>query len=208
MTRLLFLSGSSQAGSVNWRLARAAAELAQRAFRAAVSTIVVDLADFDLPAYSVERRATPEARAVVARLKAELAACDGIFMGSDEYTGMYSTRLRTAVDWLGSDLPDGAGLFDGVVIAVCGASLRGVGGLRGQPALHQMLAEQGAIVISQQIEIGTASSPFDAEGRFLPRVERQLLGGALARLVAEAARKPAHPAAAAVPDGLAHGDIL
>jgi NAD(P)H-dependent FMN reductase len=189
LTNLLFLSASSQIGSVNWRLASAAAELAQRAFGNNVSATVLDLTELELPTYDGSRLDSATMPLGVATLRTMIARSDGIFISSDEYTGAYSALFKNAVAWLTQTLTDGDSLFAGVPCALCGASLRGIGSLRGHPALHQMLAELGAKVISQHIELGTSSSPFDAAQILLPKVERQLLEGCLGSLFVEATKK-------------------
>jgi chromate reductase len=189
LTNLLFFSGSSQIGSVNWRLASAAADLTKRAFGADVAVTVVDLSVFELPNYDAGHQEADRMPSAAVTLKETITRNDGIFMSSDEYTGAYSSLLKNAIGWLTHNLADKETLFDGALIALCGASLRGLGGLRGHPALHQMLAELGATVISQHLELGTSPSPFDSGGNLLPKVEKQLLDGALKSLFVEATIK-------------------
>jgi chromate reductase len=185
LVNLLFFSGSSQVGSVNARLAFAVAELVRRSADAAVTTI--DLSDFDLPNYAQAGQSGALAADAVT-LRGLLQGADGVFLSSDEYTGAYSAVFRNAVGWL-TDEREGAGsVLRGKPVALCGASGGGVGALRGQPALAQLLREVGAEVISQQLELGTSPGPFDPQGQLLPKVERQLLGGCLARLL-DAARQ-------------------
>jgi NAD(P)H-dependent FMN reductase len=144
---------------------------------------------FDLPNFeNASERDRPEE---VIRLKSSFNGVAGIFMSSDEYTGAYSAILKNAINWLrlidsGHRTP-----FDGARVALCGASGRGAGGLRGQPALQQFLLELGAVVVSQHLELGTSESPFDREGRLLLKAQRQLLDGCLGRLCAQALAAPA-----------------
>lgn len=189
MTTLLFMSGSSRIGSVNWELVAAAAALAKRTYGDNITVKTVNLFDYELPNWSgavVDNAPVP---AAVTKLSDTVADSDGIFMGSDEYTGAYSTQLKNAVRWLTQATAEKKRLFDGKPVALCGASIRGVGALRGLPALHQMLTELGAVVYSQHLEIGASPNPFDTEGHFLPKVERQLLQGSLGTLVAEGRQK-------------------
>jgi NAD(P)H-dependent FMN reductase len=180
MVSLLFLSGSSQLGSTNWRLPRAAAALAARAFAGRVTSNVLELDDLDLPTYEPEGAVPHELNP----LKQEISRADGIFMSSDEYTGAYSAMFKNAVAWLMRDTPDKPP-FGGLRVALVGTAARGAGGLRGHPALRQLLEELGAEVISQHLELGTDVGAFDREGNLLPRLEKQLVSGSLAKLVAE-----------------------
>lgn len=186
LTNLLFISGSSQIGSVNWKLVAATAALAKRGYGDDIAVTTVDLLDYDIPNRNgavTDQAALPTG---VVALRKVIADSDGIFMSSDEYTGAYSTQLKNAVGWLTQTDGDKQSLFDGKPIGLCGASIRGVGALRGLPALKQMLTELGAAVFSQHLEIGTSPNPFDSQGQLLAKVENQLLRGALGTLVAEA----------------------
>lgn len=184
--KLLFISGSSRVGSANWRLVGAAAELAKRTYGDRIETTIVNLAELDIPPFD-PAQTDGDLPAAVATLRAEVAGCDAMFMSSDEYSGTYSALFRNAAAWLTREI-DGAGnLLEDKPVALCGVVLGGVGGLRGHPALHQFLVELGAEVHSQKLELGTAASPFAPDGGLLPKVERQLIGGALGSLVPETA---------------------
>lgn len=184
MTRLLFLSGSSHIGSANWKLASAAAAIAKRSFGDHIEPVSLDLMQFDLPNF--ENASEHDRPEEAVRLKAAFDGVSGIFMSSDEYTGTYSAILKNAIGWLRLSDPGLRTPFDGMQVALCGTSGRGAGGLRGQPALQQLLLELGAVVISQHLELGTSDSRFDREGRLLPKAQRQLLDGCLGKLCAKA----------------------
>lgn len=183
MYDLLFFSGSSRKSSVNTRLAQAAAEVANSAFDDDVRVSVIDLADFDVPAFDVGEATINNFPENVRKLKTLIGNSDGIFIGSDEYTGTYSTLFRNLIDWLMQDSQKSGNIFARKPILLCGASPQGVGGLRGHPALHQLLTIIGATVISQHISLGTSPTPFDKTGQLLPRVEKQLRGEAINRLI-------------------------
>lgn len=185
--KLLFMSGSSRVGSTNWRLVAAAADLAKRTYGDRIETTVVNLGALDIPRFdpaTADGAPPPDA---VAALRGKAASCDAIFMSSDEYSGTYSALFRNAAAWLTRD-PDGSGNpFIDKPVALCGIALGGVGGLRGHPALHQFLVELGADVHSRKLSLGTAASPFLPDGSLLPKVERQLIDGALGALMPETA---------------------
>ncbi len=186
---MLFFSGSSQIASVDWKLASAAANFTKRMFDDDLAVSIIDLAEFELPNYSPMHGDADEMPAGVVMLRDTIASSDGIFVSSDEYTGAYSAALKNAIRWLTHNASDKEALFDGLPVALCGASLRGAGGLRGQPALGQMFTEQGAIVISQHLELGTSAGLFDPGGRLLSKVEKQLVDGALGKLFVAATTK-------------------
>lgn len=181
--KLLFLSGSSQVGSANWRLATTAADLAKRSFPDRIDPVLIDLLQFDLPNYE---QGTPDTGipADAERLRRFFDDVSGVFMSSDEYTGAYSAILKNAIGWLHLIDPNQSTPFRGMDVALCATASRGAGGLRGQPAMQQMLGELGASVMTQTLELGTSESAFDRDGRLIPKAERQLLAGSLGKLCA------------------------
>ena len=183
--RLLFFSGSSQVGSVNWRLADAAAQLARRSFADRASIDSVDLEGFHLPRHDGTTNAESEAQAGIDGFRELIRNADGLFITSDEYTGSYPAVLKNALAWLKREDDDNEAVLDGMPVALCGAAIGGVRALRGQPALHQMLSELGAIVISQTLSLGLNSNPFEGNGRLTAEMERQLLHGCLSVLVSQ-----------------------
>lgn len=182
MTKLLFFAGSSRKGSANSRLVKAAEALTKNAFGNDVVTTRIHLSDFDMPTYDSDADGRGDLPENAHALRDILVANDGIFLGSDEYTGAYSALLRNSFSWLTRVEDQQNLIFKGKIVALCGAAPGGVGGLRGHPALHQLLSTMGATVIGQQISLGTSSSPFDMEGHLLPRVEKQMLDEVIPKL--------------------------
>ncbi len=180
---LIFLSASSQAGSVHRRLATAAAALTNRKLQDEANAALIDLSSFDLPNFSEHDDATNETPAGATALHDRLSRADGMFMSSDEYTGAYSALLKNTIRWLSSLDAQNETPLRGMPVALCGASSRGAGSLRGQPALAQLLGELGAHVIPQYLELGTAASLLDENGQLRQRFERQLVEGCLIKLV-------------------------
>lgn len=186
MTKLLFFAGSSRKESVNSKLALSAAQLAQSFQPGRISVTLVDLADFDAPnvdGASATAAKTPEQ---VIKFCELLRLHDGLFIGSDEYTGAYSAILRNLIGWLvlitgPDDTP-----FKDKPVAICGASSRGVGSVRGHPALQQLLVTLGANVISQHIRLGTAVGAFQQDGKLTESVKSQLLDNAIPKLLSAA----------------------
>ena len=191
MIDLIFLSGSSQIGSVHRRLAKAAAALTNRKFENQAYATLTDLSDLDLPNFSEHDVATTETPIDAITLCNRLSQADGMFMSSDEYTGAYSAVLKNTIRWLSARTAESETPFRGMPIALCGASSRGAGSLRGQPALAQFLGELGAHVIPQYLELGTSASLFNDQGGLHQRFEKQLVEGCLLKLVeAGKARRP------------------
>lgn len=181
MTKLLFFAGSSQKSSVNSKLAQSAAQLAQSFQPESISVTVVNISDFDAP--NVDGATASEAPERVNSLREVLQAHDGVFIGSDEYTGAYSAILRNLIGWLVlTNGPDDTAFRDKPVV-ICGASSRGVGSVRGHPALQQLFVTLGAKVISQHVRLGTAASAFQPDGNLTESVKNQLLENAIPKLL-------------------------
>lgn len=188
MKTLLFLSGSSNIGSTNWKLATAAATVARQTFGDRLNVVILDLTRFELPNF--EKASDPPRPEEITRLKAAFGDAAGIFMSSDEYTGTYSAVLKNAIGWLRLSDPAQRTPFEGLPVALCGTSPRGAGGLRGLPALQQLLRELGALVIAQHLELGTADSPYDPDGGLSTKAQKQLLEGCLGKLCGQMLAAP------------------
>ncbi len=95
--RIVTLSGSTRADSLNTRLALAAG----RAFAAAGAEVDhVELGRFPLPLYDgdlEERDGAPEA---ALRLHERIAAADAVVIASPEYNGGPSGVLKNTIDWV------------------------------------------------------------------------------------------------------------
>ena len=153
---VLFMSGSSQVGSSNWRMVGAAAALADGDMADAFAAVTLNLAEYELPVF-IEGQPSPIPDDA-AKLRKAVAAADAIFMSSDEYTGAFSSVFRNAAGWIGHDV---------------------------DPALHKFLLELGANVYSQKFELGSTSRIFRQDGSLSPSVQKQLVEGAFARLAGE-----------------------
>lgn len=173
--RILFISGSSKVNGTNWRLATAVAKLARRTLGDQAEIRTIDIGELALPPFDPTKNNQHSISEEVQRVRRDIARSDTFFVSSDEYTGMYSTEFRNFALWLSIDLDDGRNLLNGKRIVLCGASLGGLGGLRGQPALHQFLVELGAEVVSKKLNLGTSTGVFAQDGVIRPKFERQLL---------------------------------
>ena len=158
--------------------------IAKQSFGYRIDAVGLDLMQFDLP--NLEKTPEDSREDEVMRLRGAFDGVTGVFMTSDEYTGAYSAVLKNAIGWLRRSDPNRCTPFQGMAVALCGTSARGVGGIRGLPALQQLLSELGARVITQHLELGTSESLFDREGRLLPKAQRLLLDGCLGELCAAA----------------------
>lgn len=179
MQRILFISGSSKVNGTNWRLARSVAELTKHILDDKVSIATMNIEMLTLPAFDPEVRDLESVAEDVLKVRQEVAQSTALFVSSDEYTGMYSTIFRNFACWLSLDIDGSGNLLDGKRIVLCGTLSGGVGGIRGQPALHQFLVELGAKLVSRKLELGSSSSVFGEDGEVLPKFKQQLIDRAV-----------------------------
>jgi chromate reductase len=160
--KILVMAGSLRSGSHNARLAALAAkELAL----AEADVTRISFADYALPLFDADLMTDSGLPRQAIELKNMLAAHQGVFIASPEYSASVSPLVKNTIDWLSrgrdSSEPNYA-LFKGRVFAIGAAANGSAGGLRGLMALRQVLELGcGALVIPEQITIGRATHAFD-----------------------------------------------
>ena len=186
MTNIAVIVGSTREGSFN----RALGNLAIKALEGHGATVTdVDLTAFYLPLYSaaIEANAFP---ADAERLKALLAAQDGLLFVSPEYNGSLPPLLKNAIDWAsrptGGESLVALTAYRGKATAVMSASISPFGGLRGLMHLRQILSTIQTLVIPEQVLVPNAHAAFDAEGNLIEALPATLVDMTAARLVAVA----------------------
>jgi chromate reductase, NAD(P)H dehydrogenase (quinone) len=160
--KILVIPGSLHSGSHNARLAALAAkELAL----AEAEVTRISLADYPLPLFDAEMTAEigPPLNAV--QLQRMLAAHQGVFITSPEYSASVTPLLKNMIDWLSRARARGEPnywAFKDRVFAIGAASSGSGGGVRSLIALRQILELGcGALVIPEQIMVANAGEAFD-----------------------------------------------
>jgi chromate reductase, NAD(P)H dehydrogenase (quinone) len=160
--KILVMAGSLRAGSHNGRLA---ALVAKELALAEAEVTRISLADYPLPLLDADLLAASGPPDNAVKLKQMLAAHQGVFIASPEYTASVTPLLKNAVDWITrvrerSDASHAA--FKDRVFALGSASARADGGLHALMALRQILEVGcGALVLPEQINVGSADDAFD-----------------------------------------------
>jgi chromate reductase len=176
--RILGISGSLRRGSHNTSLLRAAA----MSLPPGVEFERYD-ALAELPHYNedIDVDPTPE---TVRRLRAAIAAADGLLIATPEYNGSIPGVLKNAIDWASRPFPDNA--LRGKPVAVIGASTGLFGAVWAQAETRKALQTAGADVIEGEVPVGQAHAAFTGEGRLIePEVQGaldELVGVLAARL--------------------------
>jgi chromate reductase, NAD(P)H dehydrogenase (quinone) len=160
--KILVMAGSLRKGSSNARLAALATKELALA-EADVSRI--SLADYPLPLFDADLMTDSGLPRTAIELKTMVAAHQGVFIASPEYSASVSPLLKNAIDWMSRARDPGEpnyATFKGRVFALGAAANGSAGGLRGLMALRQVLELGcGALVLPEQINVGRAGQAFD-----------------------------------------------
>jgi chromate reductase, NAD(P)H dehydrogenase (quinone) len=177
--RILAVSGSTRAGSLNTCLLHAAAE-------AAPEGVELELWDGigDLPIYDQDLE-DGEVPASVRRLREEWAAADAILFATPEYNGSVPGGLKNAIDWASRPVRESA--LTNQNVAVIGASTGQFGAMWAQADLRKILGVAGARVVGDELPVTRAHEKFDHHGRLLDGELFERLRLVLETLAAEAA---------------------
>ncbi len=175
--RVLGLSGSLRAASLNTRLLEAYAAVAPPGIA------VLRLALHDVPLYDGDRDdlaggdGPPPA---VAALRAAIADADALLLVGPEHNWSYSAVLKNAIDWCSR--PKFASILAGRHVALGGASPGPAGTARAQGHLRQVLdSVRAQVLAAPEVAVGGAAAEALASGEPAPDV-RAALGAQLAAL--------------------------
>lgn len=179
MTKILALSGSLRADSVNAKLLRAAGELAPAGTE-------LSLYDYsDIPLFNSD---LGEVEAVD-RFKAALAGADALLIATPEYNYSIPGVLKNALDW--GSRPAYKGPMAGLPTGVMSASPSMLGGVRAQQHLKLVLLGMGTPVFPQpEFVMAGAFQKFDDSGALSDEKTKPFLGGYMEKFVAWANAYP------------------
>ncbi|MGA0533119.1 NADPH-dependent FMN reductase [Hansschlegelia sp. KR7-227] len=187
--KIVVLAGSIRVGSINEKLAAAAARALSDA-GADVSHI--SLRDYPLPLYDADLQAREGIPAPARALVDLFLEHRGAFVASPEYNASFSPLLKNAFDWMSR--VNVAGLpplpaFKTKVFALGAASNGALGGLRGLTQLRAMMElGLGALVLPEMVAVGNAPEAFSADGALVNPRAAGFLEAVVARLADHAER--------------------
>ena len=154
--RILALVGSLRRGSYNRMLYETAVALAPES----MTFTEADLRS--LPLYDDDVRLEQGYPGPARRLRADIAAADGLLFVSPEYNHAVPGLLQNAIDWA-SRAPDQP--FKGKPVAIMGASTGRLGTVRMQHGLRSTLESLEAhALLKPEVMISLARSAFDETG--------------------------------------------
>jgi len=180
---VLAIGGSLRKGSLNHLLL-------EQARHQAPDGMSIELADLsDVPLYNgdVQAQGFPSS---VQRLAAQITAADAILISTPEYNYSFSGVLKNAIDWL-SRVP--GAIFQGKPVALTSASMGGMGGIRAQYQLRQVLVFLDVHPLNKpELFVSAAHEKFSESGELTDAFTRQGLDNLLLAL-AERVRSVRNP---------------
>jgi chromate reductase len=159
--KILVIPGSLRTGSLNARLAAAAAyEFAQ----AGVEVTRISLADFPLPIFDGDLQVKSGVPKNAVNLKRMIGAHQGVLMVTPEYNSSLPPLVKNAIDWV-TRVQDGGEargqVFRERTFAIAAASESRLGGARSLAALRLILTACHATVIPNQLALSFAGQAYD-----------------------------------------------
>lgn len=158
-TRILGISGSLRAKSINTSLLRAAQSLS-------TENIVIEAATLHgIPLYDGDVEEQDGIPPSVVALKDQIVACDGLLLVTPEYNNSMPGVFKNAIDWLSRPAADVGRIFGGRPVAVIGASPGGFGTILAQNAWLPVLRTLGTRHWAEgRLMVSRAGKMFDDEG--------------------------------------------
>jgi chromate reductase len=151
-TRILAISGSLRADSVNTSLLRAAA-----AVSGDDTWVELWCGLAAIPPFSEDgEHDTP---AAVADMRAAIAGADALLISTPEYNGSVPGQLKNALDW--ASRPYGESVLTGKVVAVTSASPGDYGGAWAAEHLDKVLRIAGSRVLGPSFSLPLADGAFE-----------------------------------------------
>jgi len=174
--KILGISGSLRADSLNTQLLRAVAELVD----ADVEFEVWDGLKA-VPPYDEDDEAGP-APFAVARLRSSIAQADAVLIATPEYNASIPGQLKNAIDWVSRPLATNP--MRNLPVAVVGGSPGMFGAVWAQAELKKVVALLGARVIDVELPVSQAPTRFDSDGRLIDAEIRERLAEVMNQLAA------------------------
>ena len=172
MTRILGISGSLRAGSLNTALLHAAKAVADADVDLDVATL------HGIPLYDGDTEAGEGIPAAVLQLKAQILKADALLMVTPEYNNGVPGVFKNGIDWLSR--ADMKAIFAKRPTGIVGASMSGFGTVSSQAAWLPTLKLLGVTLYSGgSVLVSRAQNAFTPEGALTDEAARKSLGAYL-----------------------------
>jgi chromate reductase len=181
--KILVIPGSLRTGSLNARLAAAAAyEFAQ----ADAEVTRISLGDFPLPIYDGDLQTKSGVPKNAINLKRMIGAHHGVLIVTPEYNSSVPPLIKNTIDWVTrvQDASEARGqVFRETPFAIAAASGGGLGGTRALAALRLILSACHATVIPNQLALSFADQAYDDMDRLKHPADIQALSALVRQLI-------------------------
>jgi chromate reductase len=181
--KILVIPGSLRTGSLNARLAAAAAyEFAQ----AGADVTRISLSDFPLPIYDGDLQTKSGVPKNAINLKRMMSAHHGVLVVTPEYNGSVPALVKNTIDWV-TRVQDAHEtryqVFRERAFAIAAASESRFGGTRSLAALRLILTACHATVIPNQLALSFAGEAYDDMDRLKHPADIEALGALVRQLI-------------------------
>jgi len=181
--KILVIPGSLRTGSLNARLAAAAAyEFAQ----ADAEVTRISLGDFPLPIYDGDLQTKSGVPKNAINLKRMIGAHHGVLIVTPEYNSSVPPLIKNTIDWVTrvQDAPEARGqVFRETPFAIAAASGGRLGGTRALAALRLILSACHATVIPNQLALSFADQAYDDMDRLKHPADIDALNALVRQLI-------------------------
>jgi chromate reductase, NAD(P)H dehydrogenase (quinone) len=181
--KILVIPGSLRSGSLNARLAAAAAyEFAQ----AGTEVTSISLDDFPLPIYDGDLQAKSGVPKAAINLKRMMSAHHGVVIVTPEYNSSVPPLVKNTIDWVSRvhDAHENRGeVFRQRPFAIAAASESRLGGARALAALRLILTACQAAVIPNQLALSFAGQAYDDMDRLKHPTDIEALAALVRQLI-------------------------
>jgi len=181
--KILVIPGSLRSGSLNARLAAAAAhELAQ----SGVEVTRISLSDFALPIYDGDLQGRSGVPKNAINLKRMIGANHGVLIVTPEYNSSVPALVKNTIDWVSrvQDPHETRGqVFRDRAFAIAAASGGRLGGTRALAALRLILSACHATVIPNQLALSFAEEAYDDMDRLKHSADSEGLKALVRQLI-------------------------
>jgi chromate reductase, NAD(P)H dehydrogenase (quinone) len=181
--RILVIPGSLRTGSLNAKLAAAAAhELVQTG----VEVTRISLADFPLPIYDGDLQAKSGVPKNAVNLKRMMGSHHGVLIVTPEYNSSVPALVKNTIDWISrvQDTHETRGqVFRERAFAIAAASGGRLGGTRALSALRLILTACHATVVPNQLSLSFAYEAYDDKDRLKHGPDIEAMGAMVRQLI-------------------------
>ena len=181
--KILVIPGSLRTGSINARLAAAAAhEFA----KAGAEVTRISLGDFPLPIYDGDLQTKSGVPKNAVNLKRIMSAHHGVLIVTPEYNSSVPALVKNAIDWVTRvhDAHETRGqVFRERTFAIAAASENRFGGVRALAALRLILSACQASVVPNQLALSFAGEAYDDMDRLKHPPDTEALKALVRQLI-------------------------